>query len=372
MLDDINDEFKTIDELYKSGEIIKSLKKQCNLIIKNNCPTNILIDYRKKLYSTFITGDNGIDEDVVIMFKYAIEKCSLKKSKLNIPFIKKAIQYLEKKNEPDYNEINEWLNYYDVESLNDIKYGNNKYSDLELYYLKKAKVLDLLNKENDLEELLAKYNKSNNNPNYEIVFFIKYHLCRLNFVKGNYENANKYLKELLLFNREKYVLGLPIKYMDHSDESSAILYIIELLIEKKLDDYFYAYILNWLKKSSYKDIYEKLDKYCKYENNKYVILNYKKIKEIIISNLINDKKINKLIKYGKIVNITRNKNAFVSSEATNIFIDKKYLSKNVKKGDSVWYFVVEKYNIIKKNKISQAIIINIGGNYEILCSKKRK
>lgn len=223
-----------------------------------------------------------------------------------------------------------------------------------------------------MKELLTKYNKNNNKPNYEIVFFIKYHLCRLYFINGNYENANKYLKELLLFNREKYVLGLPIKYMDHSDEPNTILYIIELLMEKKLDDYFYAYILNWLRKSNYKDIFGKLDKYYKYENNKYIILNYKKIKEIIILNFINDKKLNKLIKHGKIVNITRNKNAFVSDGTINIFTDKKYISKNTKKGASVRYFVVEKYNIIKKDKIAQAIIINGGGNYEILCGKKRK
>lgn len=232
---DIMKEYEKIDILFKNGEIIKSLKKQCNLIIKNNCSTDILIDYRKKLYATFITGNNGMTDDVIIMFKYAIEKCTLENLKLNIPFIKKAVYYLEQKSNPNYNEINEWLNYYDVDSLNNSVYGNNKYSDRELYYLKKAKVLDLINKEDDLENLLNEY--INNNQNNEIIFFIKYHICRLNFVNSNYEKANKYLKELLIVNREKYVLGLPIKYLDYSNESSTILLIIELLLESSVKHY---------------------------------------------------------------------------------------------------------------------------------------
>lgn len=363
-------EYENIDKLFKNGEIIKSLKKQCNLIIKNNCSTDILIDYRKKLYAIFITGNNGMSDDVIVMFKYAIEKCTLENSKLNIPFIKKAVYYLEQKSNPNYDEINNWLNYYDVDSLNNSVYGNNKYSDKELYYLKKAKVLDLINKEDELETLLSEY--INNNQNNEIIFFIKYHICRLSFVNGNYEKANKYLKELLIDNREKYVLGLPIKYLDYSNESSTILLIIELLLERKLDDYFYAYILNWLKNSKYKFIFETLDDCYKYENKKYNILNYKKLKKNIILNFINDKNLSNLIKCGKIVNITKCKNAFIHDGSINIFVDKKYVDKKIKLGDTVRYFVIEKYNIEKNTNLSQAIIVEIGGNYEVLCSKKGK
>lgn len=367
---DIIKEYENIDILFRNGEIIKSLKKQCNLIIKNNCSTDILIDYRKKLYATFITGNNGMTDDAIIMFKYAIEKCTLENLKLNIPFIKKAIYYLEQKSNPDYNEINKWLNYYDVDSLSNSVYGNNKYSDRELYYLKKAKVLDLINKEEELENLLNEY--INNNQNNEIIFFIKYHICRLNFVNGNCEKANKYLKELLIVNREKYVLGLPIKYLDYSNESNTILLIIELLLERKLDDYFYAYILNWLKNSKFKFIVETLDDCYKYENKKYNILNYKKLKKNIILNIINDRNLGNLIKCGKIVNITKCKNAFIYDGSINIFVDKKYVDKKIKLGDTVRYFVIERYNIEKNTNLSQAIIVEIGGNYEILCSKKGK
>lgn len=367
---DIIEEYRKIDILFKNGEIIKSLKKQCNLIIKNNCSTDVLIDYRKKLYATFITGNNGMTDDVIIMFRYAIEKCTLDNQKLNIPFIKKAIYYLEQKSNPNYNEINKWLDYYDIDSLNNSVHGNNKYSDRELYYLKKAKVLDLLNKEDELEKLLNKY--INNNKNNEIVFFIKYHICKLNFANGAYGKANKYLKELLMFNREKYVLGLPIKYLDYSNESSTVLLIIELLLERKLDDYFYVYILKWLNNSKYKFIVEESAECYKYENKKYNILNYKKLKKNIIYNIVNDKKISGLIKCGKIINITKCKNAFIYDGSKEIFVDKKYVDKKIKLYDTVTYFIIEKYNIKKNMNLSQAIIIKIGGNYEILCSEKRK
>ena len=42
---DITKEYENIEVLFRNGEIIKSLKKQCNLIAKNNCSTDILIDY---------------------------------------------------------------------------------------------------------------------------------------------------------------------------------------------------------------------------------------------------------------------------------------------------------------------------------------
>ena len=63
------------------------------------------------------------------MFKYAIEKCTINNETLNIPFIKKAIYYLEQKNNPDYNLINNWLNYFNVNLLSENIYGNNKYSE---------------------------------------------------------------------------------------------------------------------------------------------------------------------------------------------------------------------------------------------------
>ena len=72
------------------------------------------------------------------------------------------------------------------------------------------------------------------------------------------------------------------------------------------------------------------------------------------------------------VNITKCKNAFIYDGSINVFVDKKYVDKNIKLGDIVRYFVIERYNVEKNTKLSQAIIIKIGGNYEILCSKKRK
>ena len=79
-----------------------------------------------------------------------------------------------------------------------------------------------------------------------------------------------------------------------------------------------------------------------------------------------------MIKCGKIVNITKCKNAFIYDGSINVFVDKKYVDKNIKLGDIVRYFVIERYNVEKNTKLSQAIIIKIGGNYEILCSKKGK
>ena len=370
MTNDIDNEYKEIDSLFQNGERIKSLKQHCNLIIKQKCPNDILIDYRKKLYSTFIIGEHGMDDAAIIMFKYAIEKCTLENPKFNIPFIKKAIYYLEQKNNPDYNMINNWLNYYDVNLLNNEVYGNNKYSDKELYYLKKAKILDLLNKKEDLEKILFDYTQEQGND--EILFFIKYHICRLCFVNASFKKANTYLKDILLMKREKYVLGLPIKYKDYTNQSYTALLIMELLIDNHLEDYFYAYILNWLKESKFKFILDKVNNCYKYENNKYKIIDYKKLKTSIILQLLNEKCMKSLIKCGKITKITKLRNAFILDGSSNVFVDKKYINKKIKVGDLVKYFVIEKYNNEKKCKLPQAVVINIGGNYEVLCSKKRK
>lgn len=371
MTDDIDNEYREIDLLFQNGECIRALKKHCNLIIKKKCSNNILIDYRKKLYSTFITGERGMDDDAITMFKYAIEKCTLENPKFNIPFIKKAIYYLEQKNNPDYNMINDWLNYYDIELLNDKIYGNNKYSDREMYYLKKSKILDLLNKEEDLKKLLLDYNQEKN-KNDEILFFIKYHICRLYFVNALFEKANMYLNDLLIMKREKYVLGLPIKYNDYTNQSNTALFVIELLLEKHLDDYFYAYILNWLKGSNFKFILDNVDDCYEYENKKYKIIDYKKLKTSVIVNLLKEKNINSLIKYGKIVKITKLKNAFISDDSSSIFVDKKYIDKKMKVGNMVKYFMIEIYSNEKKCKLPQGVVIDIGGNYEVLRSKKRK
>lgn len=371
MINDLDKGYREIDLLFQNGEYIKSLKKHCNLIIKKKCSNNILIDYRKKLYSTFIAGNHGMDDDAVTMFKYAIERCTLENNKLNIPFIKKAIYYLEQKNNPDYNMINDWLSYYDIELLNDKIYGNNKYSDREMYYLKKSKTLDLLNKEEDLIELLSNYTQEKN-KNDEILFFIKYHICRLYFVNASFEKANIYLNDLLAIKREKYVLGLPIKYSDYTNQVYTALFIIELLLEKHIDDYYYAYILNWLKESNYKFILDSIDDYYEYKNSKYNIIDCKKLKATIILNLLKEKNINSSIKCGKIVKITKLKNAFIFDGLSNIFVDKKYIDKKMKIGNVVKYFVIEIYNNEKKCKLPQAVVINIGGNYEVLCSKKGK
>lgn len=370
MTNDINDEFNAIDLLYQSGERIKSLKKQCNLIIKKKCPSDILIDYRKKLYSTFITGEHGINDDVIIMFKYAIEKCTMNNEKFNIPFIKKTIYYLEQKNNPDYSLINNWLDYYDINLLNDSVYGNNKYSDREMYYLKKAKTLDLLKREEELKKLLFRYNQEKN-KNSEIFFFIKYHICHLNFVNASFTEANEELNELLVLKREKYLLGLPIKYHDYTNQERTALFIIELLMDKHIDDYFYAYILNWIKDSNYKVILEEISDCFEFKDNKYKIINYKKLKKVIISKFLEEKSINSFIKCGKIVKITKLRNAFLFDDS-NIFVDKKYVSPKMRIGDTVKYFVIEIFNNEKGCKLPQAVVINIGGNYEVLCSKKRK
>lgn len=369
MMDDIDAEYREIDLLFQQGEHIKSLKKHCNLIIKKKCPNHILIDYRKKLYSTFITGEYGMDDDTIIMFKYVIEKCTLENPKYNIPFIKKAIYYLEQKNNPDYNMINDWLNYYDTSILNDKIYGNNKYSDREMYYLKKSKTLDLLNKEEDLEKLLSDY--MHEKENVDILFFIKYHICRLCFINASFKKANIYLNDLLIMRREKYVLGLPIKYNDYTNQPYTVLFIIELLLEKHLDDYFFAYILNWLKESDFQYILDSVNDYYIYKNKKYEITDYKKLKKDLIINFLNDNNINYMIKWGKIVKITKSRNAFISDGSSNIFADKKYIDNKMKTGNMVKYFVIEIYNNEKKCKLPQAVVINVGGNYEVLRSKKR-
>lgn len=371
MIVESDEEYRKIDLLFKNGEPIKSLKMLCNLIVKKNCSNNILINYRKMLYSTFITGDHGINDDAVIMFKYAIEKCTINNETLNIPFIKKAIYYLEQKNNPDYNLINNWLNYFNVNLLSENIYGNNKYSDKDMYYLKKAKILDLLNKTNELKDLFLKYNQELQ-IKADIIFFIKYHICRNLFNNSLFDDANELLKDLLLSKRETYVLGLPIKYCDYTDQVQTMFFVIELLLERHLDDYLYVYILIWLNNSSYNYIVNGLKGCYEYNNKKYKIINRKKLRNSIILNAMKDNNIELQIKSGKIVKITKSKNAFLNNGESNIFVDKKYLDKNIKVGDMVKYFVIEKYNCEKKCVLSQAVIINIGGNYEVLRSKKRK
>ena len=147
--------------------------------------------------------------------------------------------------------------------------------------------------------------------------------------------------------------------------------IIELLLEKHLDDYFFAYILNWLKESDFQYILDSVYNNYIYKNKKYEITDYKKLKKDLIINFLNDNNINYMIKWGKIVKITKSRNAFISDGSSNIFADKKYIDNKMKTGNMVKYFVIEIYNNEKKCKLPQAVVINVGGNYEVLRSKKR-
>ncbi len=350
-------EFEEINELYNNGECIRSLKKQCNLINKEHCSNEILLDYRKKLYSVFINGDNGIDDEVIVMFKCAIEKCTFNAEKYNIPFIKKAIFFLEQKNNVDYNEINNWLDYFNISMLSDTAYGNNKYSDKEMYYLKKAKALDVIGKIEELKKLFLLYNEEEK-QNDDIIFFIKYHICRLFFLKNMFSEANVYLSELLLIKREKYVMGLPIKFKDYTNQTQTAIFVVEILLNHHVEDYFFAYIINWLKNSKYSSIIDLIKDYFLFEDNKYKITNCKEMKKVIISNLLCNQDISSFIKNGTIASITKSGNAFVTAGNSNIFVDKKYVDRNDKVGNDVKYYVIEMFNTQSEKITKQAILIN--------------
>ena len=132
-----------------------------------------MIDFRKKLYNKYVSENYDITDDSIVLFECAIKRCTISNEKYNIPFIKKAISYLEQKNNVDYNIINKWLGYYNIELLNDEVFGNNKYSDKEMYYLKKAKTLDELKEMDELYALFDSYSK-NKKQNLDILFFINW------------------------------------------------------------------------------------------------------------------------------------------------------------------------------------------------------
>lgn len=364
-------EFKVINELYASGDVIKSLKKQCNLINNNVCEADILLDFRKKIYSTFISGDSGIDDDVIKMFKIAIEKCTLNNQKYNIPFIKKAIYYLEQKNNVDYDEINWWLDCYNVDLLNDSVFGNNKFSDRELYYLKRAKSYDETKKLDLLKQLMPQY-ENEKKQNEEIVFFIKFHICKLLFNCKDFEKANNYLDEILVKKREKYVLGLPIKYHDYSDEKKVIMYILEILLDGCTPDYLCAYIINWLKSSSYAVLVDNVSDCFQFVGNNYIINDFEIFKRRLICDICNLKDICNNIKDGIIINITKTGNGFVQIDNSSYFVEKRYVGKHFKRGFKIKCFLIDKYNREKNQIMKEVIIINRRYLNEVLCSKKGK
>lgn len=358
MSTNIDEKLKEINQLYINENFVDSLKKQCNLIHNNCCDKSILINFRKKLYSKFIVEKLEINDDILDLFKCAIDKCTFDNANYNLPFIKRAITYLEQRDCVDYNLINDWLNLCDDSKLNNNKYGNNKYTDYELFYLKKAKALDELNKEEELRELLKRYEDKNGNDS--IQFFIKYHLCKLYFSNSSYTKANELLKELLLVKREKYLLGLPLKYNDYSDQVFVAFLIIELLQEKILNEYYYVYILSWLKNSDFKYIQCHATHYYKFEG-KYEFNNVNKLKECILKSLVSDYKLKEFIKEGKLIKITKLGNGFISDGRNNTFCNKKYLTRKMNLGVIVKYIVIKVYSEEKKRILPQAIIVNFGG-----------
>ena len=366
-----DNEFNAINDLYVSGDVIKSLKKQCNLINNDVCEADILLDFRKKLYSIFISGDSGIDDDVIKMFKIAIEKCTLNNQKYNIPFIKKAIYYLEQKNNIDYNEINWWLDCYNVDLLNDNVFGNNKYSDRELYYLKRAKSYDETKKLELLKQLLFQY-KNEKKQNEEIVFFIKFHICKLLYNCEDFDNANNYLDEILVKKREKYVLALPIKYHDYSDENKVIMYILEILLDGSTPDYLCAYIINWLKGSSYAVLINNVSDCFQFDGKNYIINDFEIFKRRLIYDICNLTDVSNCIKDGIIINITKNGNGFADINNSSYFVEKKYIGKNFRRGFRIKCFLIDKYNQEKNQIMKEVVVINRRYLNEVLCSKKRK
>lgn len=357
MIEVTDREYTYIEDVFKSGEIEKSLKMQYNLIISKKCCKDILIDYRKKLYSTYIQGSIGINDNVIKMFKCAINYCTVENERLNIPFIKKAIYYLEQKNNIDYLQLDEWLNYYKVELLNTVLYENNKFTDRELYYLKKAKVLDMLNNEQRLNTLIEMY-ENEEKVNQDVMFFIKYHLCRILYKNRNFENARKILRDLLITRREQYILGLPIKYLDIGDSFNIKLYILELLQDKNVGEYILIYIYNWYKELKEQEILELIESHYITEKDKTKIIDIHYVRNTITKHLMKDKEIKFVIKSGKIVNITRKNNAFVSSESENIFVDKKYVQTFYKKGYKVHYIEIIFNNNEKGEANKNAVIID--------------
>ncbi len=337
----------------KNEDAITTMKLLRNLIINKNCTQNIKIDYRKRVFDYFCKRNEKVTSDNINLIETAITECSAENKKLDINFIKLGLKFYEDKT--DYANALKWVNYYDCSILNKDRFGKNRYSDYDLFYLKKSKYLQFLNKKEVLLELEKQYINSGT-CDKEVVFFIKYHICKLYFFNRDYEKANKILEELLLIKRDPYLLTLPIKYKDIKNVLSIYFLIIELLIVhgKYLDLYIYDSILNFIKELD-GDLYTKLLDFIEIKEGKISSCKKNKFNSILYSYIMEKNEILPKIYKGYIFNISKSGNGFIKSDSfpENVFVRKELIIAK-KRNDYVKFFVIDskdKNGLVKPNAI---------------------
>lgn len=312
---------------------------------------------RKAVYDIYIKNKIfNLNKDVLCIFEKIINSSNKGEEKLNLVFIRLGINYL--KNEKPINcvELHKWLTYFPVQYLNHEPYGEQKYSEYDLYYYDLFKCICELeviqNVEIHYPEIIE------NIKNEELINFTKYNMCKMFFAAGKNQEGMEILKNLLLYNRKKYYLYLPLKYKVN-DKNFIYSSIIELLQKgiKKDEQYIYKYIVDWLKENLESGFYNSINENVSYDEKKHIqINNYQDFSKKIFG--ICKAQIKEILKKGKVVNITKSGNAFIKSLDDNntMFVSKEY-SKRIKVNQIIEYFEIESFDDKKKQKSKAAIVL---------------
>lgn len=339
MLNEKSEEYLNI--LSSDSDEISIAKKIKSLILRQECSASVKVEFRKRVFNIFCCTRESLTDDNVDLIETAIEKCSVPNKKLDINFIKLLLRFYEDRKK--YSEALKWIRYCPFDILNKERFGKNRYSDYSLFYLKKAKYLSYSNFKEELLNLESEY-MTGDNIDKEVIYFIRYHLCKTYFYNNEFDEAKRIYNDLLFFKREQYLLILPVKYNCKKNIFETYLIILELLIMYNVHLNYYVYddILNFFNGFEENELFSELIKLVKVVNEKVVCCEKREFNKILYNFILKNDKIKNELHEGTLCNITKSGNGFIKSSdfSDNIFIDKKLLGK-LRVGDKVRFITFD-------------------------------
>ncbi|MCF7930456.1 MAG: hypothetical protein K9L02_02980 [Acholeplasmataceae bacterium] len=353
-----NVDLKYITESYVNlNQEQKAIDLLLVIIGESRATSNEKIKLRKLVFEIFIQQKKyEITSDILQIFEKIVQISTIAEEKLNIVFIRQAIKYIKSQDIINYDTLLTWLTYYPVNLLNDELYGNQKYSESDLYHYDRFKCYCELGKIDEAYELYSETIKKIKNN--ELATFVKYNMCKMLFSTNKHEEAILILNELLIYQRLKYYLYLPIKYLyfENSLICSLILELVSLGIQSD-EQYILKYIFDWIGKYHHDFYQEQLKNQVTFDGNMHINIANKIEVLSKISNFCRNQ-INVSIKTGMVIKITKTGNVFIKSDVDKktIFVSKQN-AKNIKINQRVEYINIDSYDAVKKTKSNAGIII---------------
>jgi len=317
--------------------------------------SNEKIKYRRQIFDQLYKKKEKLNENLFDDIEKILTYCPSTVPKYEIPFVKKAIEYLKQSDERLKLE-----RYYEILvklPLSDVTSRNDSFSEKDLAILNLFKCYC---NNNDVEKRDKLYFDTKDIVNKKTRFYIEYNLCKSYFEIRDYENAVELYKKLIKSTRELYVLILPVKYYDEKfDYPDLELIIAEIILTrvKKEKVYIYKYIYNWIRTLESRELFDKIKNFVSFkEDFSMIVNNIESFNHQLIEHI--EESNNERIFVGEIYKIFGSRNGIVKNYQDNetYYVDKKYLT-GFTINSKVKFFFVEIY---KNEKIVKNAII-LGG-----------